>query len=178
MKDIFGKVVILIVIFVVFLMVSPLISNKFSLSSKEELVVKPGDSIKVEYTGTLEDGTKFDSSVGRDPLEFIAGTGQTIPGFDRAVIGMKLGEEKDIKIQPQDAYGEINLEGIQDIPRDQIGSDRDVEVGMLISLSSGDGQEVPARITRVTDELITVDLNHQLAGQVLNFKIKILEIVS
>jgi len=120
----------------------------------------------------------FDSSVGKEPLEFVAGIGQLIPGFDRAVIGMELGEEKDIVIQPEDAYGDYNPQAIQEIPTDEISPEQEVEVGAIIALTSPDGQQLPGRVTEVTDETITIDLNHQLAGKVLNFKINIIEIVS
>jgi len=178
MKDIFGKIVILVVIFVVFLMVSPLFSNNLNLPSFGGTVVKAGNTIRVEYTGTLADGTEFDSSIGQDPLEFTVGAGQTIVGFENGVIGMKVGDERELKIQPKDAYGEINPQAVQDIPIEQLDPENEIEVGMLIALTSRDGQNIPVKVVEVTEEKITIDLNHPLAGEVLIFKIKILEIVS
>ncbi|MEX2705385.1 MAG: peptidylprolyl isomerase [Candidatus Freyrarchaeum guaymaensis] len=136
--------------------------------------VKKGDRVKVEYIGMFDDGTVFDSSEGKSPLEFEAGSGQIIKGFDEAVIGMKKGEEKEFKIEPKDAYGERNPELVRKIPRDQLPPE--AQAGMLLMLRTPDGMQIPAEITEVTDEEVTIDLNHPLAGKTLNFKIKIVDI--
>lgn len=138
-----------------------------------EVIVEEGDLIKVDYTGTLEDGTQFDSSIGRSPLEFTAGAGQMIKGFDSAVIGMKLNEEKNIKLSPNEAYGEIKPEAIISVPIQQLidAGLNNPEVGMHIFASG-----VPATITEINDENVTVDFNHELAGKTLNFWIKVVEI--
>jgi peptidylprolyl isomerase len=174
MKDIFGKVVIIIIMIAVFLVISPFVINK-SGGSK---LVKQGDTIKVEYTGTFENGTVFDSSIGREPLEFTAGSGQMIPGFDQAVIGMKIGQEKEIKLQPSEAYGTYDSELVQIIPRDQLPTEEELKVGMLLAVTIPNGNQVPAVITKLNQESITIDLNHPLAGNVLNFKLKIVDISS
>ncbi|MHA1209372.1 MAG: FKBP-type peptidyl-prolyl cis-trans isomerase [Candidatus Freyarchaeota archaeon] len=136
--------------------------------------VKKGDRVKVEYIGMFDDGTVFDSSEGKSPLEFEAGSGQIIKGFDEAVIGMEKGEEKEFKIEPKDAYGERNPELVRKIPRDQLPPE--AQAGMLLMLRTPDGMQIPAEITEVTDEEVTIDLNHPLAGKNLNFKIKIVDI--
>lgn len=139
------------------------------------MTIKQGDTIKVEYTGTLEDGKVFDSSEGKKPLEFTVGTGMIIPGFDKAVIGMKKDEEKEISIEPKNAYGELRTELKKDIPRTALPQDQEPKVGMGLMMNTPQGQ-IPARITAVTKENITLDFNHPLAGKTLKFKIKVVDI--
>ena len=140
-------------------------------------VIKKGDKVKVEYTGSLEDGTVFDSSEMHDaPLEFIVGAGQLIKGFDEAVVGMKIGEEKEIKIPPEEAYGEHNPEFVKDMPRDCFPPEQEIQPGMMFMVALQDGRQIPVRVTAVTDENVTIDLNPPLAGKTLVFKIKIVEI--
>ncbi len=141
------------------------------------MTVKKGDKIKVEYTGTFEDGTVFDSSERHgQPLEFEAGAGMVVPGFDNAVIGMEKGEEKEVTIQPEDAYGQPNEEFVRDIPKDKMPEG--VEKGMVLGMKLPNGHQMPAKVLEVTDEHVKVDLNHPLAGKVLKFKIKVVEISS
>ena len=140
--------------------------------------VKKGDKIKVEYTGTLEDGSVFDSSEGKQPLEFEVGSGQIIKGFDDAVMGMEKGEEKEVKIESKDAYGDPNPQLMQKVPRDKLPKEQEPKPGMVLALGTPDGQKVPARIAEVTEKEVTIDLNHPLAGKKLNFKIKVVDIVS
>ena len=140
--------------------------------------IKKGDKIKVDYTGTLDDGTVFDTSEGKEPLEFEAGSGKVIKGFDEAVIGMEKGQEKEFKIDCKDAYGEPNPQLMQKIPREQLPKEQEPKPGMILGLKTPDGQQFPARIAEVSDKDITIDLNHPLAGKNLNFKIKVVEISS
>jgi len=140
--------------------------------------IKKGDKIKVDYTGTFDDGTVFDTSEGKQPLEFEAGAGKVIKGFDEAVIGMEKDEEKEIKIEPKEAYGDINPQMVQKIPRDKLPPGQEPKPGMMLGLGTPDGKQMPARITEVNEKEITIDLNHPLAGKTLNFKIKIIEISS
>lgn len=143
------------------------------------MAIKKGDKIKVEYTGTLDDGTVFDSSKHGDhshPLEFEVGEGKVIKGFDDAVIGMEKGEEKEFKLKPSEAYGEPNPQAVQKIPRDQLPKDQEPKEGMMLALKAPTGQQFPAKIMEVTDKEVTLDLNHPLAGKNLTFKIKIIEI--
>jgi FKBP-type peptidyl-prolyl cis-trans isomerase 2 len=138
------------------------------------MTIKKGDKIKVHYTGTFEDGKVFDTSEGKDPLEFVAGEGKVIKGFDEAVIGMKKDEEKEIKIESKDAYGDHNPQLIKKIMKDQLPKDKNPEKGMMLVIGTPDGQQIPAKITEVTDKDVTIDINHPLAGKNLNFKIKII----
>ena len=138
------------------------------------MAVKKGDKIKVEYTGTLEDGTVFDSSEKHgQPLEFEVGAGQIIKGFDEAVIGMETGEEKEITLQPAEAYGDINPQMVQKVPRDKLPPDQDPKAGMMLMMKLQTGQQLPVKIIEVTDTEVTIDINHPLAGKVLKFKIKV-----
>ncbi|MFX1520509.1 MAG: peptidylprolyl isomerase [Promethearchaeota archaeon] len=138
--------------------------------------IKKGDKVKVEYTGTFDDGTIFDSSEGREPLEFEVGSGQVISGFDNAVIGMETGEEKDVKLEPSEAYGETDPDLLKKISRERLPQGEEPKPGMILELRMPDGISVPAKITEVTDKDVTIDLNHPLASKTLNFKIKIVEI--
>jgi peptidylprolyl isomerase len=136
-----------------------------------------GDTVHVHYKGTLADGTEFDSSEGREPLEFTIGSGQVIPGFDAAVSGLEVGQTATVKIQAADAYGDHADEGLQTFPRDAFPPDTEPEVGWAVELSAPDGQRVPATIVDVTDEAITLDFNHPLAGQDLTFDITLVDVV-
>ncbi|MFH1399753.1 MAG: peptidylprolyl isomerase [Candidatus Woesearchaeota archaeon] len=145
------------------------------------MVVKTGDKIKVDYEGTFDDGTVFDSSTHGDhshPLEFEVGAKQVIPGFENAVLGMKKGEEKTFKLQPAEAYGDINAQLVRQIPRDKIPIDQEPKPGMMLIMQLPNGAQAPVKIAAVDDQSITLDLNHPLAGKVLNFKIKIVDITS
>ena len=138
---------------------------------------KSGDTVKIHYTGTLEDGTQFDSSSGRDPLEFSLGGGQVIPGFDAAVTGMSVGESKSVTITPEDAYGERHEQLVQQVPRDALPEDMEPAVGMQLQSQSPDGQVMNLAVTDVLEDAITVDANHPLAGLALTFAIELVEIV-
>ena len=137
---------------------------------------KTGDTVKIHYTGTLDDGTQFDSSAGRDPLEFELGGGQVIPGFDSAVEGMAVGENKNVRIEPDQAYGERHEQLVQEVPRSALPDDLEPQVGMGLQSQSPDGQVMMLIVTEVGDENITVDANHPLAGHALNFDIELVEI--
>ena len=139
--------------------------------------VKKGNKVKVDYTGTFDDGTVFDASDKHgQPLEFEAGSGQVIKGFDDAVMGMKEGEEKKIVIPAKEAYGEVKAELNKKVPRKQLPQDQEPKVGMILAVGLPNGQQFPAQITAVTKEDVTINLNHPLAGKVLKFKIKVVEI--
>jgi FKBP-type peptidyl-prolyl cis-trans isomerase 2 len=140
--------------------------------------VKEGDTVKVDYTGKFDDGTVFDSSEGKQPLEFEAGAGRVIKGFDNAVIGMKKDEEKEIKLKPEEAYGESKPELIQKVPKDQFPPEPKPELGMMLLLKSKEGNQFPAKITEISDKEITLDMNHPMAGKNLNFTIKVVDVKS
>jgi len=137
---------------------------------------KSGDTVRIHYTGTLEDGTQFDSSAGRDPLEFALGGGQVIPGFDSAVDGMTVGESKSVTIPPEQAYGERHDQLVQQVPKSALPDDMKPEVGMQLQSQSPDGQVMNLVVTEVEEATITVDANHPLAGQALTFAIELVEI--
>ena len=139
---------------------------------------KMGDTIKVHYTGTLDDGTVFDSSVGRRPLEFTIGLGQMIPGFDKGVVGLNLSESKTITIPADQAYGPYRADLVQVVARDQFPQDSELELGQMLQASQPDGQIIRFTITNVTDSDVTLDANHRLAGKNLTFEIQLVEIVS
>jgi peptidylprolyl isomerase len=134
--------------------------------------IKKGDKVKVEYKGTLNDGTVFDSSEGREPLEFEVGAGQVIPGFDKAVVGMEKGDTKEISIKPTEAYGEANPDLVKKMPRSALPPDINPEPGTMLAMNSSDGRQIPVKVKEVTGEEITLDMNHPLAGETLNFEIK------
>jgi FKBP-type peptidyl-prolyl cis-trans isomerase 2 len=139
--------------------------------------VKAGDKVKVHYTGTLDSGEMFDSSeVHGMPLEFVAGSGQMIKGFDNAVIGMKLNEEKQIRIESKEAYGDPKPEMVQKVPKDALPKEQEPEEGMTLIIGFPNGMRIPARITKVEGAEVTLDLNHPLAGKALNFKMKLVGI--
>ena len=138
--------------------------------------VKEGDVVKVHYTGKLVNGEQFDSSVGREPLEFTVGAGQMIKGFDDAMPGMNLGEKKTINIAPEDAYGPRSEEAIIEFPKENVPADMVLEPGMPLTLSNQDGQPVPVIVIEVKDDIIVLDANHFLAGQELIFDIELVEI--
>lgn len=137
---------------------------------------KSGDTVRIHYTGTLDDGTEFDSSAGRDPLEFVLGGGQVIPGFDGAVDGMAVGESKTVTIPPDQAYGARHEQLVQQISSDALPEDMKPEVGMRLQSQGPEGQAMNLVIAEVEDGTITVDANHPLAGQALTFAIELVEI--
>ncbi len=139
-------------------------------------MAKDGDTVKVHYTGTFDDGAVFDSSENHGtPLEFKVGAQQVIKGFENAVRGMKKGQEKTIKITPEEGYGHPKPELVQKVPRDQLPTDPKPKEGMMLAVKLPNGYQMPARISEVTDKEVTIDLNHPLAGKTLNFKIKLVE---
>jgi FKBP-type peptidyl-prolyl cis-trans isomerase 2 len=140
--------------------------------------VKKGDVVRVHYTGTLLDGTQFDSSVGRNPLEFTVGAGQMIAGFDAGVLGMAIGEKKTLQIDPENAYGLSNPEAIIEFPKANVPAEMHLEAGMQLNLQNEYGQPVPVVVLEVKDDVIIMDANHSLAGKDLIFEVEIVEIVS
>lgn len=143
------------------------------------MAVKKGDKVKIEYTGTLDDGTVFDSSEKHGkPLEFEVGSGKVLKGFEDALTGMKKGEEKDIELKPEEAYGNQNPNLLKKVPKEQFPKDKELKPGMLLIIGTPDGRNFPAKIISVDDKEITLDLNHPLAGKTLHFKIKVVEISS
>lgn len=136
--------------------------------------MKPGSKIKVHYTGTLNDGSVFDSSEGKQPLEFTIGENQVISGFENGVKNLKLNEEKTIKIDAKDAYGERDERMVVSVPRDKFPPQ--IEVGGTLVLKGPNGERLPAAIKEVKEDIVLIDMNHPLAGNELNFKVKVVEI--
>ncbi|KCV81951.1 FKBP-type peptidyl-prolyl cis-trans isomerase [Actibacterium atlanticum] len=138
--------------------------------------VKSGDKVAIHYTGTLTDGSVFDSSEGRDPLEFTVGSGQIIPGLDKALPGMTVGEKKTVSIAPEEAYGPQQEGAMQQVPIEQVPADIPKEVGLQLQMQSPQGQVIPVTIAEVTETHITLDANHPLAGKELTFAFEIVKI--
>ncbi len=138
--------------------------------------VKPGDKVQIHYTGTLEDGSTFDSSEGRDPLAFTVGSGQIIPGLDKEIPGMAVGDKKTVVIEPAEAYGDSQPEAIQAIPRSNVPPEIPLELGLQLQMQSPSGQVVPVTVVELTEEEVTLDANHPLAGKALTFAIELVSI--
>ncbi len=141
-------------------------------------VARQGDTVRVHYSGFLEDGTIFDSSLDREPLEFTLGEASVIPGFEAAVEGMEVGGTKTVAIPPAEAYGERDEEMVAVIDRSRVPPEIDPKPGAVLQLTSPDGGATQVVITEVTDETITLDGNHPLAGHELIFEVKLVEIVA
>ncbi len=140
-------------------------------------VAKDGDIVQVQYTGKLADGTVFDSSVGGDPLEFTLGKGQMIPGFEKAVRGMKAGEKKTFTIPAAEAYGQRKDNLTSEVSRDKLPSGMAPTVGQQLQTKLADGTVITVVITKVTETTVTIDANHPLAGKDLTFEIELLKII-
>jgi peptidylprolyl isomerase len=141
------------------------------------MVAKTGDTVRVHYTGTLVDGVVFDSSTDRDPLEFTLGKEQVIKGFENGVIGMSIGEHRTVEIPSDDAYGQYREELTSEIDRANFPNDIEPEIGVQLQVAGETGECVIMRIIGVSDKTITLDANHPLAGQDLQFNIELLEIL-
>ena len=136
-----------------------------------------GDKVRVHYHGKLRNGETFDSSQGREPLEFTVGSGQVIKGFDDGVKGMQVGDKKTVEIAVGDAYGEKSQDMLIEFPKDQFPDDVSPEIGQQLMMSNGSGQQFPVVIAEVREESVVLDANHPLAGQDLIFDIELVEIV-
>lgn len=136
--------------------------------------LKNGDKVKLHYTGTLNDGNVFDSSEGKQPLEFTIGNGEVILGFENNIKGMELNQEKTFKIKPEDAYGEVNSQLILSVPREKFPPE--VQEGGTLILKGPNGERLPAVVKEVKDDIVVIDLNHPLAGKELTFKVNIVAI--
>jgi len=139
---------------------------------------KSGDTVQVRYTGKLADGTVFDSSEGREPLEFAIGEDQIIPGFEQAVIVMAEGESKTAEIPSEEAYGPHRPEMVLEVDREQIPEDIEVQTGQQLQVQHPSGQQIPVVVTGVADSKVTLDANHPLAGQNLTFDIELVKVAS
>ena len=139
---------------------------------------KAGDTVKVHYTGKLEDGTVFDTSEERTPLEFTIGSGQIIPGFERAVVGMEPGETKTATISPEEAYGQHREDMTITVDRGQFPEDINPEPGQQLQVQQPDGRAAIVVVSDVSESTVTLDANHPLAGQPLTFDIELVDIIA
>ncbi|WP_071672524.1 FKBP-type peptidyl-prolyl cis-trans isomerase [Nioella nitratireducens] len=135
-----------------------------------------GSTIALHYTGTLSDGSVFDSSEGRDPLSFTMGQGQIIPGLEAAVEGMSEGDEKTVTVAAEQAYGERDPNAMQQIPRDQIPENIPTDPGTQLQMQAPNGQAIPVVVAEVSDSHVTLDANHPLAGKDLTFAVKVVSV--
>lgn len=146
------------------------------LRNEKMVQAKHGDTVTVHYTGKLEDGTVFDSSVGRDPLQFSIGEGNLIPGFEQAVVGMSPGDSKTQTIPADEAYGAHYAEMVVVVDRQQIPPELPVDVGQQLQIQQPTGQVIPVVITDISESGVTLDANHPLAGEDLTFEIELVAI--
>jgi len=138
--------------------------------------VKTGDTVRIHYTGTLADGTTFDSSEGREPLEFTVGSGEIIPGLDAALPGMAEGDKKTVDIPADQAYGQPDPNAKQAVPRDDIPDDIPLDIGTQLQVQTPQGQVMPVTVAEVTEAEVILDANHPLAGRDLTFAIEVVSV--
>lgn len=139
-------------------------------------IAKDGDLVAVNYVGTFDDGSIFDSTEGMAPFEFTLGTGETIPGFENGVVGMQVGEVKTLNIPAAEAYGEYMDDLVVPVPKEDFPSDLEPEVGMELTAGDPNGEEMLLTVIEILDDVIVVDANHPLAGEDLTFQITLMEI--
>ena len=141
------------------------------------MTAQQGNTVKVHYTGTLKrDGSQFDSSQGREPLEFKLGDGMVIAGFERAVLGRSAGDSVTVEIPPEEGYGDANEELVFEVRRNQIPPEIELEEGIMLEIHSEDGSPAYVRVAELTEEMVTLDGNHPLAGEILVFEIEVVEV--
>jgi peptidylprolyl isomerase len=138
---------------------------------------KNGDTVRVDYVGKLSDGSIFDSSIGKEPLEFALGSGKIIPGFEQAVLGMNPGESKTVKIPAHEAYGPIVNELIYELDRAQVPANLHLKKGQQLQMQTEDGQPIIVSVKDLSEETIILDANHPLAGRNLTFELKLIEVL-
>jgi len=172
-----GKIIAYAIAGLFVLIAIPLILMNTIFSTHSAVTAKLGDTVQVNYIGTLTDGTVFDTSAGREPLEFTIGAGLVVPGFDEAIKGMKVGEKKTITIPSDEAYGPRFEDMLVEISRDKLPEGRTPEVGQQLLAVQSDGRQAIVTITSVSDNVVVVDTNHPLAGKDLTFEIELVKIL-
>lgn len=142
------------------------------------LSVQHGSKVKVHYTGSFSDGTVFDTSENHDPIEFVVGKGTVVPGFEKNVLGLKKGQEKEFDLHPSEAYGERNTDLVKEFPKEKFPQQEKLIVGGILGFTGPDGMTYRARVEKIMKDNVTLDFNHLLAGKTLHFKIKLIEITN
>ena len=141
----------------------------------EDSVVAEGKKVKMDYTLIVNKET-LETSVGKQPLEFIYGDHTIIPGLEKGILGMKVGEEKEVNVEPKDGYGDVDPKALKEFPKDKMPSQPPLKIGMVLEAKSPQGETFPAVVDKIMDDKVLLDFNHPLAGKSLTFKIKILDI--
>ena len=143
--------------------------------AKDDKVVKDGSVVSLQYSLSEEDGKLIESNKGKDPLKYIHGRQQIVPGLEKELTGMKVGGEKKVKVDPEEAYGPVNAKAFQELPKEQIPPDG-LKVGAILTAKGPQGQTIPVRIHEIKEKTVVVDLNHPMAGKTLVFDVKVLDI--
>ncbi len=142
----------------------------------DTMTIEDGDTVRVHYTGTLQDGTEFDSSHERGPLEFTVGEGQVIPGFEKIVRGLEPGDTQTQTLEPEDAYGPRDERKVIDVPREELPEDLDPEVGMQLEIEQPDGNRARVSVSEIEEDHVSLDANHPLAGRELTFEVEVVDV--
>jgi len=145
------------------------------VASAEDKVIKEGSKVSFDYTLTVK-GEVVDTSKGKEPLQYVQGSHQIIPGLEREMIGLKIGDEKSVVVQPKEAYGEVEPKAYKEIPRSSLPKEQQPQVGMMLEMSDDKGNTMLATISEVKDDAVVLNFNHPLAGKTLNFKVKVVSI--
>ena len=138
--------------------------------------IKSGSQVRIDYTGKLESGEVFDTSVGKNPLVFVLGTGQIIPGLEKGLVGMKKGDKKTIPVMPEEAYGHPNPKLVQELPKGPLPPNMELKVGMVLLIRTPDGHPMPVKVKEIKENTVVLDFNHPLAGKKLFFEVDVLEV--
>jgi len=144
-------------------------------SAKEDKVVKDGAVISLQYTLSGQDGKTIESNKGQDPMKYTQGARQIIPGLEKGIAGMKVGDEKRVKVKPEDGYGPVNEKAFQEVPKEKIPADS-LRVGAVLTANRPQGQSMPVRVHQIKEKTVVIDMNHPMAGKTLVFDVKILDI--
>lgn len=147
----------------------------FAQAGKGETTVKDGATVSLEYTLSGEDGKVIESNKGREPLRYVDGRSQIIPGLEKALVGMKAGTEKKVTVKPEEAYGQVDPKAYREVPKENVPSDSQ-KPGMTLFAKNADGEMFPVRVREVKDKTVVIDMNHPLAGKTLVFDVKILDV--
>lgn len=144
-------------------------------AGKENTVIKDGNTVSFDYTLIIDDKV-IDSSQGKEPLQYVQGKGEIVPGLEKELVGMHVGEEKMVKVTPQEGYGEIDPKAYREIPKTSLPADLKLEQGMMLAMTGPDGQVLPVKVSEIKENSVVLDLNHPLAGKILNFQIKVVNV--